>query len=224
MKTSNIILSALIGSISLFIIVGAIDVRLSELKTSHEQAFDEIPLSPFRHLVIRRSVNLTIRPSEESKIMVHRGQAEIMYEGIYWLEGDTLFIDGSRPEPDAQILSILIQIPPGNLKSIMAENAAFSMSEFPTPQLTVSLANSRLRIYGASSGRIGSLHIKGTNDSDVTALDSSIDTLQLHLDKSNARIQSYVGVLSGAMTDHSSLYAREVSDFQFKKDSTSRLQ
>ena len=130
MKTSNIILSALIGSISLFIIVGAIDVRLSELKTSHEQAFDEIPLSPS-----------TPRHPQISK-------------------------------PDDQAIR-------------------------------------GVKNYGSSGA-----------DRDH----ASIDTLQLHLDKSDARIQSYVGVLSGAMTDHSSLYAREVSDFQFKKDSTSRLQ
>lgn len=225
MKTSNIILSSVIGSITLVIVCGFMQLRLTGETSSRytEQVYADIKLSEFRYLVIKDAVNLTIRPADEVKLLIQNASGQDKPDVAYHESGDTLFIDRIKFGPEDRTLFVTIKTPVKTLEWIGAENAAFSITDFPIRYLNVDLAHSRMTIHAENPVNMGTLKITGENDSHIHAYQVMIDTIDLHLDQSEAMIQSKINKLKGAMMNNSSLNARDVDEFAFRKDSTSRF-
>ena len=225
MKTSNTILITLIGSISLIIVAGAMQLRFTGIEKTKlaEQLFLSSDLTEFKYLVIRESVNLTVAHSDETKLMVWNAPGEEKPAVRYHFTGDTLIIDQIKFGSHARTLAVTINTPSQNIEWIDVENSEFSLKDFAVKSLAIKLSGSRLNLYAEKTLKAGKLKITGIGDSYIDAYNVQLDTLELHLDKSQARISVPIGKLKGAMVNNASLFIQDVADIEFRKDSSSRL-
>ncbi len=226
MKTSNMILITLIGTITLVIISGALQLRLTgERKLDYvDKVYSETSLSEFKYIIIKESVNLNIISSNESKLQVYFPPGEKKPQILFHQQGDSLFIDHIKMGADDRSLFVTVETPVGNVLGIKAQNAAFSVSDFPAKALTIDLKNSRLSIHANSALKMGTLNINAVENSQIDSRNVHIDTLTIHLNQSQARLPVLIHKLRGTMSHNSSLFANDVSDMEFKKDSSSHFQ
>jgi hypothetical protein len=225
MKTSNIILSTLIGSITLLIVTGAMQLRITGALKSPgaEQVYADTDLAPFKYLVIRKALNLSISPSDKAKITIYNAAGQGNPNVRYHQEGDTLFIDEIAFNTGDRTLFVVVTTPPQNVVSIRGKNSTFALKDFPAEMLRVELDESKLSVGGQNGLRVGTLKISGINNSEVYISEVRLDTLDLSLDHSEGNISGAITKLKGSMINHASLTARDVNDIEFKKDSTSIL-
>jgi hypothetical protein len=219
------ILSTLIGSITLVIVTGAMQLRFTgDLKSPFaEKVYSESDLNGFKYLVIRKAINLSISASEQTRITIYNAEGQGKPNVRYHQDGDTLFIDEIALNPGDRTLSVVVKAPPRNIISIRSENSAFELSDFPTQMLLIDLDESRLSLNGRNDLRVGTLKISGINNSELNINEVQLDTLDLTLDHSEGNIQGAIMKLRGSMVNHASLTARDVNDIEFKKDSSSTL-
>lgn len=223
MKTSNILLLVLIGSVTCAIVAGAMQMRFTGAKRSaYVEDSAAIDLNDFRYLVIRKSLNLEIIPSEKTQLVIRHGKYESKPVIQYHQKGDTLFLDEIQFGHESRTLSVTIETPLANLKWINADNSHFSMKDFPARSLRIELAHSRFYFYGENTIRIGSLAITGIDGSVINTHMVEIDTVELYLDRSEARMPDRIGKLRGSMTNNAVVFAPEVRDIELRKDSLSR--
>jgi hypothetical protein len=225
MKTSNIILTTLIGSITFVIVTAFLQVRLTGEKKGKftEQVYLDEDLPVFKYLVIKNAMNLQVMSAPQSKIIVTQGKGESNPRIKYHQQGDTLFIDEIGFGQDSWSLFVRLQTPSENLQLIHAYNSGFSISDFTSNSLRVMLDNSRLDIGDNDDSTIRSLDINGINNSSVDAHQGKLDTVLLNLDHSEARFSASIKKLKAAMANHSSLSSENVGDLEVKKDDSSRF-
>lgn len=222
MKLSNIILSSLIGSISLAIIAGSLQLRLTgELKSYNAPAnVDTIGVAPFRNLVIHKAWNLTIMPGDEPGIVI-LGAADGMQPKIhYHTSGDTLHIDSIGKLPPGRGFWMSIHTPDG-LGQIRGQHASFTLMDYNGDELAVNLDDSRFTMNAKGTSTIGRLQITGKNGSVFIANRVAFDTVTVDLLASQATINDEIDKLRGSIKHGSSLSAPRAADIQLQKDAGS---
>ncbi|MEX1238622.1 MAG: hypothetical protein WEB30_02865 [Cyclobacteriaceae bacterium] len=225
MKTSNIILATLLGSITFIIIAGAVQVRVTGSKlTAHtEQVLEAIDLRDFKYLVIQKSINLTIAPSEKSQLEIRSATGEKRPRVNYRQVGDTLFIDGIEFGPEGRSLVVILKAPLNNLELIKAEEANFALQDFPGATLDVDLNRTSFNLRSTDASTIGRLRISGVNHSSIWSSNLNVDTLTLYLDESSANIPGTIQQLKGSMANNATLSVGDIAQIDFRKDSSSKL-
>jgi hypothetical protein len=222
MKTSNIILLIIIASISLIILLGAIDMRVNGGNAT--RGYSSTVVTPFKYLILKETTNVTVKASDEFEIAIETGHDELNPQVSFHADGDTLVMDYARLAPDHRTVSVFIGVPPEHLEWIKAKNASFQLADFSTGALIIHLDNSQLNIIGKRQTKSGSVKITCINDSEINTFDGAMDTLYLQMDNSRARLRSRVNKLKGSMANRSSLLAREMMQIEFQRDSTSFIQ
>ena len=225
MKTSNIILTILVGSITFVIVTAFLQVRLTGEKAGKftEHVYLDKDLPAFKYLVLKDAMNLQVMSAPQPKITVTQGKGENDPRIKFHQQGDTLFIDEIGFGQDSRSLSVRLQTPSENLQLILASNSGFSISDFNSSSLQVKLDNSRLDIGDHENSKIMSLKITGINNSSVNAHQGKLDTVLLNLDHSEARLSSSIKKLKAVMANHSSISSENVGDLEVKKDDSSRF-
>jgi hypothetical protein len=225
MKTSNIILTTLIGSITFVIISAFMQVRFAgEKKDAYtENVYLDEHLRDFKYLIIKDAINLQVMSAQQSKITVTQGKGENDPRIKYHQKGDTLFIDEIGFGQHSRSLLVRLQTPSENLHLIQASNSGFSISDFNSNNLQVKLDHSRLDIGDHENSKIMSLDITGINNSSIDAHQGKLDTVLLYLDHSEARLSVSIRKLKAVMANHSSISRDNVGDLEVKKDDSSRF-
>lgn len=226
MKLSNIILISLVGSISVVIIVGALQLRLTgELKSAYfNKEVDTIHLAPFRHLVIRKVWNLTIMPGDQPAIVSHRASGETEPVIHYHASGDTLYIDSVKLRSSAKSFWLSLHVPQRGLGFIHATNAHLNMMDYMGDELSVNLEDSRLFLNTAGTSMIGQLLLTETRGSVFEAQRVNFETVTIDLHGSRAAISGDVARLRASMKNRSTLRAPRATDIQLRKDLESTWQ
>lgn len=132
MKTSNIIITSLVGSITLIILASFLQLRLTGAKKSQyaEQVYSAVDLAAFKYLLIRESLNVSIIPSHNTARLVirnARGQEKPIVD--YRQKGETLFIDRVKFGRNDRTLTVTIHVPDGELQWIKASGAMFAIHD-----------------------------------------------------------------------------------------------
>lgn len=225
MKLSNIILLSLIGSVSVAIIAGSLQLRLTgELKSNYyNKDVDTIRVEPFRHLVIHKAWNVTIMAGEKPGIVIQSASGGVKPSIHYHTSGDTLHIDSVRLLPDVRGFWMSVHAPEG-LTHISGTNASFGLMNYSGEALTVNLDDSRFSINASDTSRIGRLDIIETNGSAFEAHRVSFDTVAVDLVSSQATLDGEIDKLHGAIMNGSRLRAPGATDIQIRKDSGSTWQ
>lgn len=230
MKTSNIIFSSIIGSITLIILSGAIEWRFFgdknpnrfEISPDNIEAFKQnIDLPEFQYLVINDmplSTNIILGGKNEIELILkNKSEASVL---DYHIKGDTLFIEGVN-ENGSVLLSVNLFMTHGQLNGINSNQSGVNINQYNNDSLTLVLNHTTIDIHQPCV--IGSLSIFGTDQSTVNVYSAQVDTLKLDLNNSTVRMQTIINKLQGQMSNHSELDLRDVSDLDFKKDNSSRL-
>jgi len=226
MKASNIILFSMIGSITLLIITGAMQIRFGDHadKAGSEESnlqSQTIELSDFSYVVVNNfDLTLTLAPGSKSEFEI--GYEEGFEKPVfhYNMKGDTLVID-SLEWSDKHAMYHFKLVMPETVASIKARNAFLSIQDCDNDRLQLNLQNARVNLD--ENNRFHSLDISGNNRSSVNSYLHTLDSLTLDLDNSQMNVNGIVGKLKGSMQNHSELSIKEVNEFAFKKDGSCRL-
>ena len=223
MKTSNIILTSLLGSITVTTMAMMIDIGFgggSPEYTEYDQ--QDISLPAFNHLQVHdnsRSVIVEAASSRSIKLFTMKGHQ--IPSITYHMEGDTLVID--QFENHKQVGAYFtLQVPHNDLQGITARNTEIILNDYPFETMSLSLDNAKVQIYPQIRKNYIMLSVDGSNGSHVN-IASSVDTLSLKLDRSSIVVDEPIKILRGTITNSSSVGVREVSNFDFTKDESSRL-
>lgn len=227
MKTSNIILTCLAGSVTLIVTTAFLQLRFTGLKKAEyaDKVSATIDLPPFSFLFIRESMKLSIVPSHSTGLVIENGKDQQKPVVDYHVQGDTLFIDRVKFGREDRTLSVTLQTPPGSLEWIKAEETTFKLQGYNANALSIHLDNSRLSLYSAGAVHIRNLQITGTKHSRVNAWANAdrvhIDSLDLNLDASEAVFLNTIDYLSGSMVNHSKVFPGGAMNVNFTKDESS---
>ena len=223
MKTSNILLTSLLASITVTTLAMMIDIGYgggSPEYTEYDQ--QDISLPAFTHLQVHdnnRSVIVEAASSGSIKLFTMKGHQ--MPSVIYHMQGDTLVID--QFENHKQVGAYFtLQVPHNGLQGITAQNTEVILNDYPFETMSLSLDNAKVQIYPRERNRVTRLLVNGLNNSHVN-VSTTIDTLSLNLDHSSAVVDDAINVLRGSIENSSSLGVRKVDVFEFRKDESSRL-
>lgn len=224
MKASNILLTSLVGSITLTIMAIMADIRFSGTRGGYtEYDSTRINVPAFSHLVIsdiERSIPIESSPGYSITLRTIKGQQ--MPTLNYRTAGDTLYISQFENHDQAGAY-VVVQVPHGALNDVSANNSEIILNNYSFTQLSVVLQRARLQLYPRDELHPQSLTISGSDQSKVNASSLSLDTLDINLNNSFATFNGTVQLLKGSMQNKSSLGVREINNFQFKKDASSQL-
>ena len=232
MKTSNIILSSLIGSITLLCILGLISYKLTSTPRAqpileHENhQTHSIELRDFRYLEVKESKDFFIEIAtgldREIKIITRAGTEIPVVD--YHISGDSLFIDNFHPNSNNSnwwVSHLTIYIPVGELKGVKGKNAKLKFQNFTGtfPEID---ADATQIIIDNSSGK-GKLVCNLRNKSTLT-INNRIDTLYMHLDNSTLKIINPLVLIKGEMLNNATLNYKGAGEIVLKQDETSKIQ
>ncbi len=229
MKTGNIILFSIMGSFSILIIAGALELRLfgklHDGKTHYSpNTVREVnaTLQPFQVLVIRESINIAIEKSDSLSFQVFRNKNESAPRVKFHQSADTLFIDQVAFGENGNNLHAVIKLKDAQLlKTIRADHSTFSIDDFDGKSLVLSLNESRL--YVTSELHLSHLRISAI-DSYISYNGDVANKLEADLNHSEVYIQGDVFEFNGTIKNDSDLRLQNVNQIHFKKDSTSSVQ
>ena len=228
MKTSNIILSASIGSITFLYILGLVSYKLTStplkpiLEPENRQTHS-IELKDFKYLKVTDSedffMEVTTGHDREIKIITRAGTD--IPEVDYHISGDTLFIDNFHPNSNNSnwwVSHLTIYVPEDELKGVKGKNAKLKFKNFlgAFPEID---ADSSQTVIDKTSGK-GKLVCNLRNKSTLT-INNQIDTLSMHLNNSTVKTDKRLALIKGEIMNNSTLSFKGAEEIALKQDETS---
>ena len=225
MKTSNILMTTLLGSMLLFILISATDMRLfgvhkSDRHTLYDSKTKDLP--DFSVLAIENMRGVHIIPSGENRIKLFHWNEDVYSSLYYDLKGDTLFILKS---PLQKFTGYEIHVD-SSFNSLISNNSLFILSGFYSGNIKVSMDNSELNNFSpesSSQSHFEKLEITATNNSAIYYNTSVADTVDIQLSGSRAQFFQSTTTITAVLENSELTIPRNFSGFQLEKDSLSRV-
>ncbi|MFY0600927.1 MAG: hypothetical protein JXR03_14730 [Cyclobacteriaceae bacterium] len=227
MKTGNKILFTFLATITIYILVVLIDLRVNgEERKSIEAKSNIIELSEVRYLQandMERRVLLVL--SDHNSIEVVAGVDDEFSEVAYTMKGDSLIIDGFSEPNNASYVALKIFVDNKVFNRLEAEKADFNiqMNKEKRSDLNLILTKSNVRFMGKKDNSFGNLSIKSENKSFVNSGGIKFDTLDIDLKNSRIQMFGSTKLLKGTLTNGSTAKVTGVSEYALKVDQSSRL-
>lgn len=227
MKTSNIILISLIGSISFVIVAGLLQLRLTGTTDGSsvysERKIIDVPFTDFKYLVISETTNLQIIEGSQPGLAVSVGKDDPDPTVKHHQVGDTLFIDKLEFGNEGRTLTGTLKVNPATLKSITVTDSHFSIHDVGVNNLEVNLNNSHFYVHATAMTKFGNISINAADESDFSTNNIELDTVNVQLENSNAYFGAMVNRLNGVLKNSSTLSAPDAGEMEIRKDRTSRI-
>jgi hypothetical protein len=226
MKTSKIILIAMLSTIALLILAGAIDLRITgrmndKFQVDYNVVKKTIP--SFKVLCINDNERIELIQSDSSFIEVFFIKDLVAPEIKYSLVGDTLKFSDQIPKKSFLLIKMHIT---GHLNRIIAKNSTMNLTHFNQANLTMDLDHSRMETYQIKDKKrtFQLLNITAKNNSNIHASNIGIDTLKIDLQKSDAMIMCNLANICGNLSDFSKITLLQANQISLKKDASSSIQ
>ena len=223
MKASNIILISIFASATILITVGAMQLRFGDHTEFPETAFrtEKYNLPDFKFLKIHDiSRHIDVEASDEQRLEIVIEKESELPKMSYSQNGDTLIIDKLAWDKMAPLSRLTIYIP-ADLEIIEAKNAKIYLRSFDNE--TLDLRVDRVDMSIDKNVKLEKLMISNATGSNISVFSRELDTLTVNLNESHLTAQGTIGKLSGSVENNSVLSIKEVQDFDFKKDNSSKL-
>jgi hypothetical protein len=229
MKTSNIILSASIGSITFMVILGMVSSNLTStprkppiLEPENHQTHS-IELQNFNYLEITESEDffMEVSTGHDREIQIITRAGTEIPQVDYHISGDTLFIDNFHPSSNNSnwwVSHLTIYIPEGELKGVKGKNAKLKFKNFEGTFPEIDTDKSQTIIEN-TSGK-GKLVCNVRNKSTLT-INNQMDSLYMHLNNSTLRINKRLALIQGEIMNNSTLNYKSACELVLKQDETS---
>ncbi|MCK9414656.1 MAG: hypothetical protein M0Q53_20310 [Prolixibacteraceae bacterium] len=226
MKTSKIILIAMLSTIALLILAGAIDLRITGRKPLTLQnglIVIKKTLPAFKILCINNNERIELVQSDSSFIAIFLMKDSVAPDLKYSLVGDTLKFPDQIPKKSYHYIKIHTT---EHLNRIMAKNSALNLTHFKQANLTADLDHSRLEFLQMKDEKETFQHLTITarNNSNIHASNIGIDTLKIDLQKSDAMIMCNPANICGNLSDFSKITLLQANQISLKKDDSSSIQ
>ncbi len=227
MKTSNIILTVIVGSVTFLLVTGILQNRyLSRNYASGQTDYNlesrAVDLPTFKYLVIRNESNVEIISPGKNQMILRYEKGKEAPENAYHVSGDTLYI-GSTGDSLRNTVYTQLSLPVMDHPLIKGINSHFRFSGFSSPCLAIILDNSEADLSNGQGKGLHTLSVNGFNGSRINSDTFHVDSLQLQLNDSKAYIPVTTDDLSGSIKNHSELNIKDVAHFDFTRDESSRL-
>lgn len=221
MKVSNIIITSLIGGLTLLLLSAALDIRLNGVHLSEikDKAYLEkpFPLQQISHIIIN-NVDVEIINHDTNQVVLNfsipdqvENEAEYkrIAEAISTKElnvsGDTLFIDPKISESNNKINRIKVYVN-NKLKSVKGNESLIILNGNLTQNIEVSgktlfINNSK------NNNQFAGVNLVAT--STRININATIDSIKLSLNNSSAEIRSQMYFLEAKLNNSSHLNTKE---------------
>ncbi len=227
MKTSNIILTFIIGSISFLLVTGILQNRYfipANARSGGDYNLEShaIDLPAFRYLVIRNEDNVEIISPGKNQIIVRYAPGDSIPGVTYHVTGDTLYVGNSSDSLRNNAYSQL-SVPTMDRVVIKSFNSHFRFGNFCSSRISLILDKSMADLSDGHGQDLKELYVQGYNESQVNSGTFHVDSLRLQLDDSKAFLPLNADNLGGTIKNNSELNIKDVGHFDFTKDESSRL-
>ncbi|MDA0194287.1 MAG: hypothetical protein O2887_04105 [Bacteroidetes bacterium] len=223
MKTSNIILVAFIGSISIYLLAAMTEVRLVAKQGRSFLEYDD-HITDFQNIryLKANNVQFNVSFSNESSLNLKIEKSMSVPKLDYHLEGDTLVIDNLERQEGVEWMLNLTFVS-NEFRGIDCVSCHLILDGGSTDTLILNLKKSNFLKFSKVPSHFGMLKLKATDDSKTNLYFVGIEALDLYLDNSWTDIHAPVNLLTGSLAERSKLDIDEVLDFNIKKDASSML-
>ncbi len=228
MKTSNIILAAVAGSITILLVTGILQNRFfgpvyAEGQQDYNLESSAIDLPAFKYLVIRNEANVEILSPGKNQLILRYDKGEAIPVNAYHVSGDTLYV-GNPDDSVRNNAYTQLSIPPMDYARIQGINSHFRFTDFYSQRMALALDNAEADLSDAHGQDLKTLDMHGLNGSQINSGEFHVDSLSLWLDDTKANMGGVkTGNLSGSIKNHSELNIKDVSHFDFTRDESSKL-
>ncbi|NME72814.1 hypothetical protein [Flammeovirga aprica] len=219
MKKSNIYLIALLSSVTLFIITGAI-VSVARGKKVNVENSSVQKMSAYSSLSIQNTnYYVSISSSDDFEFKVYFKEDVQPVEFPYELKGDTLILAEIPAELKDKIKRLQVKLPLEEL-NIEATSSKFGFDHFNGSTLKLDLDNTEASIYSETA--LSKLEIKGINHSNFHSR-VKCDSLKLDIEKSEFNNWSSTKVVEGKISNKAFVTINNPGDANLSKDSSSKI-
>ncbi len=214
MKTSNTIFISFFGVIGLFLLSFLIQVPHDKRDMNFENVTEALP--QFSHLVVTKGANLQVSYGTADSIRLSHDKGVIVTKPVYWTQGDTLIVD---PVPNQE--NFFLNLTCSGLKSITLAESRVELSQITLGSLQIECNNAEINF--SYDVKIDSLWLKLSSDSRFWCNSSTLKTVNLIADQSNADFSiDQIAELKAELRDSSELSTWKVLRSNVQTDESSR--
>jgi len=223
MKTSNILLTIFIGSITLYFLAAFTEIRISGKRNSLGLNLESrtILTDDFKYLV-SVAAKLDLSFGEEGAMIVRSEKGKESPTPSYHMQGDTLVIDRFDPMQGGYA-SLHLTLSRRAFRGLNCSGCQLFLANGDADTVEFILPGSDITKNSADTSRFGTLKINASRNAHINLNAIQIDHLDVTLDDCQVALFGPVNSLTGSMVNHAHMMVDEVMDFGFKRDHSSML-
>jgi len=227
MKTSSKILIGLLGTILLIIAAFQLDVRVFGEHRSHRFAIsktENYPIGNFKYVKLDRLKNFKFEYSDSNSIQFVAYNDSIAFDIEYKINNDTLEIVGSNLYTWYTYNYTLYTN--SEIEYLQSIDSKVDFSGFNQDKIKFNVSDSEISSsYGGKTEKFS--HFKNAKiiqlNSKISFHSVSIDTLDIIMNNSNARISKDIKMVAASIKSNSTLDLDNTNRLNFEKDISSRI-
>ena len=224
MKLSNKILIAFFASGFVYLTAVFAEVRLrgtpNNINDTNSIA-ETVDIPRVRYLVLQNlGEDIAVIGSDTPRLEVRSISGNLLKRLEYNISGDTLTLSAFETEEENIVVMISVYVADDGLEAITVNDAAASVKNFEKDLLYLSQNGGRVWLADSEFGRL-SISVAGKSNLHINA--TSLDTLTANIDHSEVTVSTPLTLLQGSMGNNSFLRMNAVTEIQFRKDATSRI-
>jgi hypothetical protein len=222
MKTSNILLTAFVVGITLYLLLAFTEVRISGKRNSlgREYVDHNIAVAKFQS-IDATNAELHIRFTTESSVAFSIEAGQPVSHPNALTRGDTLVIvdrDG-----DEQQDRFVVTLPAKGMTNLTCHQCRVFVQDGSKEILELNLSASIVIRHRSDSAHINLLKLYARDNSRIELTGLTIDTLAVDIGQSEAVITTSVYLLSGTLQDRARLILDDATRMDFERDAQSLL-
>ena len=218
MKLSNKILLGFFGSVILYTLLAAGEIRLNgSLRSENNEGFllKSTEVSSFKHLVINDSdINISVNQSDTNRIEVRGNNENTSFKVPYRFSGDSLIIDSIRQNVTGELMiSIYLN---NRLQSINSNSTRTYIRNFNCDSLTVVASDNYLSFR--DENEIQYLRLISKKGANVYLFTELVKTLDVQIDEATVTVRKELPDISAELVNGAVLSTKAPDNLRLKKE------
>ena len=222
MKTSTIILSTLIGSMTFLIVVGALQIRFTGTSKEEDTSYDYKSVDlPKGKILVLNDAHLSLKSGENTSMEIQFTEGTEAPEVSVEQKGDTVII-GWYERKQGTSYSTTMTMAPEDYHTILLNNGSIYFNNVERDSLYLILNESQIYFNPGQRSRISLMDINGS-DSRIYINSGDIDQVNLDLNYCGGYINAPLELVSGSVANESNITFKDVKEFRIKRDNSSSI-
>lgn len=219
MKLSNKILLGFFGTVILYTLIAAGEIRFKGvLRSENKEGFlvESIAIDSHKHLIIRNSnIDISVNQSETTRMEIRSYNEEKHLKISYQTSGDTLIINSVNPTEESETTIINVYLD-NRLQSITSKAIRTYVRNFKSDSLTVIASENYLSFD--DDNEIQHLQLTGQEGASVYLLSDQVNSLDLLIDDATVTVIKELAEINAELINGAVLTSKAPDNLQFKKE------